>query len=249
MHVSKDTGHRVWKEAGLNASRLTLDGQRRSGVREESGRYHRPVSASTATCRRFLYRRKDRHSSPGSFGTGSAAFARPRRASRLRILPAGPFSVCGTGYRDWARAWKNGGSPHQRRLRRFSRKSFRGVGGGKRSTLFSTISRRTKPRVRDFLEEHPKVRLHFTPTYSSWLNEVELWFAKSNATSSLAASSLLCPTWHASFAAISTLIQPTHVRFAGSTLTHHAASIVTNSLRQATSFPLQQWYQSGSRFH
>ena len=26
--------------------------------------------------------------------------------------------------------------------------------------------------------QHPKVHLHFTPTYSSWLNQVELWFAK-----------------------------------------------------------------------
>ena len=26
--------------------------------------------------------------------------------------------------------------------------------------------------------EHPNVHLHFTPTYSSWLNQVELWFAK-----------------------------------------------------------------------
>jgi transposase len=25
---------------------------------------------------------------------------------------------------------------------------------------------------------HPNVRFHFTPTYSSWLNQVELWFAK-----------------------------------------------------------------------
>ena len=25
---------------------------------------------------------------------------------------------------------------------------------------------------------HPKVHLHFTPTYSSWLNQVELWFSK-----------------------------------------------------------------------
>ena len=32
--------------------------------------------------------------------------------------------------------------------------------------------------VRDFLEQHPQVRFHFTPTYSSWLNQVELWFAK-----------------------------------------------------------------------
>jgi transposase len=29
-----------------------------------------------------------------------------------------------------------------------------------------------------FLEDHPQVQMHFTPTYSSWLNQVELWFAK-----------------------------------------------------------------------
>lgn len=32
--------------------------------------------------------------------------------------------------------------------------------------------------VAAFLEEHPKVHMHFTPTYSSWLNQVELWFGK-----------------------------------------------------------------------
>src|SRR5215207_5278060 len=32
--------------------------------------------------------------------------------------------------------------------------------------------------VRTFLVLHPTVRLHFTPTYSSWLNQIELWFAK-----------------------------------------------------------------------
>jgi transposase len=32
--------------------------------------------------------------------------------------------------------------------------------------------------VRDFLAEHPKVTLHYTPTYSSWLNQIELWFGK-----------------------------------------------------------------------
>src|SRR5437667_4965130 len=32
--------------------------------------------------------------------------------------------------------------------------------------------------VTDFLAVHPKVHLHFTPTYSSWLNQVELWFGK-----------------------------------------------------------------------
>lgn len=32
--------------------------------------------------------------------------------------------------------------------------------------------------VQEFLRTHPRVHLHFTPTYSSWLNQVELWFAK-----------------------------------------------------------------------
>lgn len=32
--------------------------------------------------------------------------------------------------------------------------------------------------VEAFLEIHPNVRMHFTPTYSSWLNQVENWFAK-----------------------------------------------------------------------
>jgi transposase len=32
--------------------------------------------------------------------------------------------------------------------------------------------------VKDFLQSHAKVPMHFTPTYSSWLNQVQLWFAK-----------------------------------------------------------------------
>jgi transposase len=32
--------------------------------------------------------------------------------------------------------------------------------------------------VKQFLGEHPHVTLHFTPTYSSWLNQVESWFSK-----------------------------------------------------------------------
>jgi transposase len=32
--------------------------------------------------------------------------------------------------------------------------------------------------VRAFLAQHRRVQLHFTPTYSAWLNQVELWFAK-----------------------------------------------------------------------
>jgi transposase len=32
--------------------------------------------------------------------------------------------------------------------------------------------------VQQFLEQHPRVHLHYTPTYSSWLNQIEIWFSQ-----------------------------------------------------------------------
>lgn len=32
--------------------------------------------------------------------------------------------------------------------------------------------------VKQFLDSNSKVKVHYTPTYSSWINQVELWFAK-----------------------------------------------------------------------
>lgn len=36
----------------------------------------------------------------------------------------------------------------------------------------------TAPTIRRWLKRHPRFRMHFTPTYASWLNLVERWFAK-----------------------------------------------------------------------
>jgi transposase len=33
-------------------------------------------------------------------------------------------------------------------------------------------------RVWQFIDRHRNVRIHFTPTYSSWLNQIEIWFSK-----------------------------------------------------------------------
>jgi transposase len=35
-----------------------------------------------------------------------------------------------------------------------------------------------EPAAQSFLDTHENVHPHFTPTYSSWLNQVELWFSK-----------------------------------------------------------------------
>jgi transposase len=44
--------------------------------------------------------------------------------------------------------------------------------------VLDNLSAHKTQAVQEFLERNPKVRFHFTPTYSSWLNQVELWFAK-----------------------------------------------------------------------
>jgi transposase len=44
--------------------------------------------------------------------------------------------------------------------------------------IADNLSAHKTRRVAQFLAEHPKVQLHFTPTYSSWLNQVELWFGR-----------------------------------------------------------------------
>src|SRR6185295_12655562 len=44
--------------------------------------------------------------------------------------------------------------------------------------ICDNLSAHKTKNVETFLLEHPNVHLHYTPTYSSWLNQVELWFAK-----------------------------------------------------------------------
>ena len=44
--------------------------------------------------------------------------------------------------------------------------------------IADNLSAHKTKRVEAFLSEHENVTLHYTPTYSSWLNQVELWFNK-----------------------------------------------------------------------
>lgn len=44
--------------------------------------------------------------------------------------------------------------------------------------ILDNLSTHKTKRVEQFLSDHPNVHLHFTPTYSSWLNQVEIWFGK-----------------------------------------------------------------------
>jgi transposase len=44
--------------------------------------------------------------------------------------------------------------------------------------ILDNLSAHKSATVKQFLSAHPHVHMHFTPTYSSWLNQVEIWFSK-----------------------------------------------------------------------
>ena len=44
--------------------------------------------------------------------------------------------------------------------------------------ICDNVSSHKTPRVQAFPAVHRRVHMHYTPTYSSWLNQVENWFAR-----------------------------------------------------------------------
>jgi transposase len=44
--------------------------------------------------------------------------------------------------------------------------------------ICDNLSAHKAPAVKKWLLAHPRVQLHFTPTYSSWISQVERWFAE-----------------------------------------------------------------------
>ncbi|MCB1169450.1 MAG: IS630 family transposase [Leptospiraceae bacterium] len=51
--------------------------------------------------------------------------------------------------------------------------------GANREThiILDNLSIHKTQKVRDWLAAHPSWHFHFTPTYSSWLNQIEIWFS------------------------------------------------------------------------
>lgn len=48
---------------------------------------------------------------------------------------------------------------------------------GELHLIVDNLSVHKHSNVRGWLEGHPRIKLHFTPTHASWLNQIELWFS------------------------------------------------------------------------
>jgi transposase len=58
---------------------------------------------------------------------------------------------------------------------RFLDQALSGQRGKKVHVILDNLSVHKTADVRAWVERHPRVQLHFTPTYASWLNQVEIW--------------------------------------------------------------------------
>lgn len=181
LGISKDLVHRVWREADLKPHRL-----------ERYMASNDPDFERKAADVIGLYLDPPRHAAVFCVDEKTAIQALDRRD---RVLPLSPgraerhgfeYKRNGTLSLYAALNTKTGQVQGKTTARHTSQDfvEFLGevVGGCKPDQeihiILDNLSAHKTKKVAAFLAQHSHVALHFTPTYSSWLNQVELWFSK-----------------------------------------------------------------------
>jgi hypothetical protein len=98
----------------------------------------------------------------------------------------------------------------------------------------------------EFLAQHPKLRFHFTPTYPSWLNQVELRFAKIQRDVISRGISLRLPTSPENCAGILPVMPNRLGPSVGLTLILESESVLTKSPGRLTRYG--RWDPNDSQF-
>ena len=181
LAVSKNIVQRVWREADLRPHRLA--------------RYMAstdPDFETKAADIIGLYLDPPRHAAVFCIDEKTAMQALDRRD---RVLPLSPGRVERHGFEYkrngtlslYAALNIQTGEVHGKTTARHTSQDVVGFLGDVVATcepdqeihvILDNLSAHKTKTVAAFLDEHPNVRPHFTPTYSSWLNQVELWFSK-----------------------------------------------------------------------
>jgi len=181
LGVSKDAVHRVWKEAGLKPHRL-----------ERYMASDDPDFETKAADIIGLYLNPPQHAAVFCVDEKTAIQALDRLDP---VLPLSPGRVERHGFEYYRHGTLSlyaaldtaTGRVHGKTAARHTSQDF--------ITFLKEVVTLCPPRqqihiildnlsahktklVQQFLEQNPRVSFHFTPTYSSWLNQVELWFAK-----------------------------------------------------------------------
>jgi transposase len=181
LGVSKDTVHRAWNEAGLKPHRL-----------ERYMASDDPDFESKAADIIGLYMNPPRHAAVFCVDEKTAIQALDRLDP---VLPLSPGRAERHGFEYYRHGTLSlyaaldtaSGRVHGKTAARHTSREF--VAFLKEVVslcprhkqihiILDNLSAHKTTLVREFLEQNPRVHFHFTPTYSSWLNQVELWFSR-----------------------------------------------------------------------
>ena len=181
LGISKDAVHRVWKEAGLKPHRLERymasdDPDFEAKAADIIGLYMNPPEHAAVFCvdEKTAIQALDRLDpvlplSPGRAERHGFEYYRHGTLSLYAALNTATGRVHGkTAARHTSREFVAflqevvSLCPPRQQIH----------------IILDNLSAHKTQAVREFLKQHPRVRFHFTPTYSSWLNQVEIWFAK-----------------------------------------------------------------------
>ena len=181
LGVSKDTVQRVWHKAGLKPHRLERY------MASDDPQYERKAADILG-----LYLHPPQHAAVFCVDEKSAIQALDRLDP---VLPMSPGRAERHGFEYYrhgtlslyAALEVRSGKVHGKTAARHTSDEFVeflhevvGLCKPKQEThvILDNLSAHKTHKVAAFLEEHPNVKLHFTPTYSSWLNQVEIWFSR-----------------------------------------------------------------------
>ena len=180
LGISKDTVQRIWHRAGLKPHRLERY------MASDDPEFERKAADIIG-----LYLQPPQHAAVFCMDEKSAIQALDRLDP---VLPMSPGRAERHGFEYYRHGTLSlyaaldvrSGKVHGKTAARHTSDEFvdflNDVGGLCKPTqdihvILDNLSAHKTKAVRDWLRAHPGVHLHYTPTYSSWLNQVEIYFS------------------------------------------------------------------------
>ncbi len=176
--MSPSTVHRVWRERGLQPHRtetfkFSTDPALEAKVRDVVGLYLDPpegaivLSVDEKTQIQALDRTQPMlQMRPGQVERHTHDYTRHGTTCLFAALEVGTGQVT-TDTRERHTAAD---------FLAFLRQVARAYPTGDLHVVLDNVSSHKTPEVRSWLERHPRITFHFTPTSASWMNQVETWF-------------------------------------------------------------------------
>ena len=182
LSLSKDLVHRVWREAGIKPHRLeryraSNDPDLESKAADIIGLY---LKSLRSTLPYFVWMRKRRFRRWTAWIPCYRSVLVEPSVTASNTIRHGTLSL-------YAALDTKTGKVHGKTAARHTSEEFVSFleqvvtqcqAGRQIHIILDNLSAHKTKLVSSFLAAHPNVRLHFTLTYSSWLNQVEIWFAR-----------------------------------------------------------------------